>query len=175
MIRHNTLGMPTRSHWPQERNTATVKYIKILLSCLLMYLSPSVYGDVRISNLDDFNFGLYSGFGRLRNNDNICINTIPQTNYQITFWGNGVGGAFEVNNGIDRLDYRVLFNDRARRQGGQNVSPGLPFTRQRRASDSIGCPGGLNANIDILFRRSDLQAANPGRYIGLLIVTIAPE
>ncbi len=146
---------------------------KLLFSLLLTTFSANA--DVQVSNLDDFNFGKYSGFGNLRDNDNICINALPISNYQMTFLGSGAGGAFEVSNGVDTLDYLVRFNDRARRAGGQRVFPGTPVSRNQRASDELACPNGLNANIDIRFRRRDLQSANPGRYVGTLTVTVVPE
>ncbi len=149
-----------------------------LLSHLLLVgiiIGLPVHADVKVSNLDDFDFGLYSGFGNLRNNDNICINAIPVSTYQITFWGSGASGNFQITNGVDSLDYRVRFNDRARTGGGRNVSPGIPLSGRRRATSSLDCPGGLNANIHIRFRRQDLQAASPGRYQGTLTVTVVPE
>ena len=149
--------------------------IKVCAGFFAAIFSFSSIADVKISNLDDFDFGLYSGFGNLRNDDNICINTLPLSNYQITFWGSGASGDFQITNGIEFLDFRVRFNDRARRNGGRRVDPGVPLTGRRRASDDLDCPGGLNANIDIRFRQQDLQAASPGRYQGTLTVTIVPE
>ena len=150
-------------------------FYKSLFAVGLMFsLSNNSLGNVKVSNLDDFNFGLYSGFGNLRNDDNLCINSIPVTNYQITFTGSGVGGSFEVSNGFNYLPYIVRFNDRPRRAGGKKVVSGIPLTG-RRASDSLNCPTGLNANLDIKFNRLELQAAPPGRYTGLLTVTITPE
>lgn len=152
------------------------KKIQKSISLLLFFaFCMSASADVKISNLDDFNFGRYSGNGNLRNDDNICINTIPNANYRITFWGSGAGGSFEITNGVNALGYRVRFNDRARRNGGRTMTPGVPLTNRRRATTDIDCPSGLNANIDIRFRRQDLQAAAPGRYIGTLTVTVAPE
>ena len=145
-----------------------------LFSFIFLSTSFSVISDVKISNLDDFNFGLYSGFGNLRNNDNICINATPVSNYQVTIWGSGTGGAFEVSNGVDTIAFIVRYRDRARRANNR-VTPGITVTGQRRATSSIDCPNGLNANIDVRFGRGDLQAASPGRYTGQLTVTIAPE
>ncbi|MCW8878699.1 MAG: hypothetical protein OQK51_16730 [Kangiellaceae bacterium] len=149
-------------------------HLKPLATGIALMLAGSAFADVKISNLDDFDFGLYSGFGRLRANDRICINADPVSNYQITFWGDGPGGTFQVSNGVDSLDYVVRFRDR-NRNGGNRVFPGIPLTNRSRATDDIDCPSGLNANIDIRFRRTDLQAANPGRYIGLLTITVIPE
>lgn len=143
-----------------------------LLASLLCY---STSADVQVSNLDDFNFGLYSGFGNLRANDSICINALPVSNYQITFYGSGSNSRFEVSNGFESLEYRVRFNDRPRRQGATRVTPGIPLNGQRRASDELGCTDGLNANIDIRFRQRDLQSASPGRYQGILTVLVVPE
>jgi hypothetical protein len=140
--------------------------------CSLISLPAT--SDVKISNLDDFNFGLYSGFGNLRNDDNICINAVPISRYQLTVWGTGSGGVFEVSNGVDTIPFVVRFRANNRR-GNTVVTPGVALTRLRRATDEIDCPSGLNANFDVQFRRANLQAANPGRYTGQLIVTIAPE
>lgn len=147
--------------------------INFLFASLLAF-TTSLLADVKISNLDDFNFGLYSGFGNLNDNDRVCVNAIPFSRYQITFTGNGPGGAFQVSNGVDTLDYLVRFRHRAL-NNGTRVNPGVPLTRRRRASTTLDCINGLNANINIRFRTADLQAANPGRYIGLLTVTVAPE
>lgn len=149
--------------------------LKVFIGFVATFLSLYSLADVKVSNLDDFDFGLYSGFGNLRNDDNVCINTLPLSRYQITFWGSGASGDFQVTNGVDFLDYRVRFNDRARRNGARRVNPGIPLTGRQRASDEIDCPSGLNANIDIRFRRRDLQAANPGRYRGTLTITVQPE
>jgi len=149
--------------------------LKAIAGFIATFLSLNSFADVKVSNLDDFDFGLYSGFGNLRNDDNVCINAIPLSNYQVTFWGSGASGDFQITNGVNFLEYRVRFNDRARRSGGQRVNPGIPLTGRRRASDDLDCPGGLNANINIRFRRQDLQAASPGRYQGILTVTIQPE
>jgi hypothetical protein len=145
-----------------------------LFSFATLLTTLPVTGDVKISNLDDFNFGLYSGLGNLRNNDNICINATPVSNYQLTVWGSGAGGTFEVTNGVDTIPFVVRYRDRARR-GNRQITPGVSLTRLRRATDEIDCPSGLNANIDVRFGRADLQAASPGRYTGQLTVTIAPE
>lgn len=143
-----------------------------LLACVFSMQAAS---DVKISNLQDFHFGLYSGFGNLLDDDNICINTIPVSRYDVVFWGSGPAGAFEISNGVDSLAYQIRFNHRPRSQGGRSVSPGVPLTNRRNATDSLDCLTGLNANIQVRFQRADLQAANPGRYNGTLTVTVTPE
>lgn len=151
-------------------------YTKILCSSFgLSLLSASVFADVKISNLNDFNFGLYPSVGDLIGNYNICVNSIPKTNYQITFWGDGAGGLFEVSNGVNNLPYNVTFNDASKTTGGRKITSGITLLNQKNASIDLDCPSGLNANINIRFQQADLLAANPGRYIGLLTVTVAPQ
>lgn len=144
-----------------------------LLSWLLL-VSFSALGDVKISNLDDLNFGTYSAHGPLKQKDNICINTFPLSNYQIIFWGSGPGGNFEITNGVNSLNYQLRYNDKAL-SGGRHVSPGSPLSGLTKATDRLDCDRGLNANIEVSFSARDLRAASPGFYQGRLVVTITPE
>ncbi len=144
------------------------------LICMTTAIMP-LNADVKISDLQDFDFGLYPGNGRLQDGKNICTNVIPNGRYQIVMLGDGAAGSFEISNGIDRISYRVFYNDRPRRRGARRMRPGQPLTRQSRASDQLNCSDGLSANIRIRIRRQDLQAANPGRYRGTLTMTVSPE
>jgi hypothetical protein len=153
-------------------NWLTRKTIPLL--CAVVIALPCV-ADVKISNLQDFNFGLYPGVGNLQDNKNVCANVIPNGGYQIVMFGDGGGGSFEISSGIDNIPYRVFYNDRDRRGGAIRMQPGQPLTGQSRASDQLDCSDGLNANIRIRMRIADLQAANPGRYRGTLTMTISPE
>jgi hypothetical protein len=150
--------------------------LQLLLSTSLFVISSSAFSNVKISNLDDINFGLYSGFGNLRHNENICINTIPMSNYRVTIWGSGASGAFVVSNGLKTIPFEVKYRNRTGNgNSGTNMSPGIPLTNQNRSSSELNCPSGLNANINVGFARKDLQAASSGRYSGRLTITIAPE
>lgn len=144
------------------------------LLCITIAILP-VNADVKISDLQDFDFGLYPGNGRLQDDKNICANVIPNGQYQIVMIGDGAGGSFEISNGIDSISYRVFYNDRARTSGARRMQVGQPLTRQSGASAQLNCSDGLSANIRIRIRRQDLQAANPGRYRGTLTMTVSPE
>jgi len=155
-----------------------MKWIRDLKSfsllCLVVWLSP-VNADVKISNLQDFDFGLYPGNGRLQDDKNVCANVLPSGRYQIVMFGDGAAGSFEISNGIDSIPYRAFYNDKSNTQGTRRMRVGRPLTRQSGASDQLNCSGGLSANIRIRIRRQDLQAANPGRYRGTLTMTVSPE
>ena len=144
------------------------------LICIAMTILPA-NADVKVSDLQDFDFGLYPGRGRLQDNKNICTNVIPDGRYQVVMFGDGAAGRFEISNGIDNLSYRVFYNDRTGTRGTRRIREGQPLTRQSRASDQLNCTDGLSANIRIRFRGQDLRAANPGRYRGILTMTISPE
>jgi len=152
-----------------------LKFVKHLSLVGMSALILPAMADVKISNLQDFDFGLYSGAGFLQDDKNICANAIPVGRYQIVMYGDGSGGRFEVSNGVNSLPYRVFYNDRARRAGGKRVYEGQLQTGQRRASDQLDCTDGLNANIRVRLRAADLTSANPGRYRGTLFMTISPE
>jgi len=146
----------------------------LLLFCLSITSFP-LAADVKISDLQDFDFGLYPGNGRLQDDKNVCANVIPSGQYQIVMFGDGAGGSFEISNGIDSIPYRVFYNDRPRTGGGSRMQEGQPLTSQSGASDQLNCSDGLSANIRIRIQSQDLQAANPGRYRGTLTMTISPE
>ncbi|MDH5434831.1 MAG: hypothetical protein OEY19_12880 [Gammaproteobacteria bacterium] len=146
----------------------------LMIIFLFACISTYSHADVKVSNLNDYYFGLYSGIGNFSLDDQICVNTIPVSNYQITFWGDGAGGLFQVNNGVNSLSYEVIFNDSFKLVGGRKVAPNVPLTNMKRSSIDEDCPTGLNGNIQVRFLQADLQAANPGRYQGYLTVTVAP-
>ncbi len=148
--------------------------LPLILSSCLIFVSLSASSDVKVSNLDDINFGLYSGAGNLRYNESICINTLPLSDYQVTIWGSGLSGAFVISNGFEAIPFSVKYRNRTG-NGGTELNPGIPLTNQDRSSDLLDCPRGLNATINLNFARRDLQAAGPGRYSGRLTITIAPE
>ena len=147
----------------------------IYLSIATLCISLSATADVKVSNLRDYNFGLYPGAGNLRDDKNICINVIPRGRYQVVMFGDGSGGRFEVSNGVNSIPYRVFYNDRPQSTGANRVRPSQVLSRQRRASDQLDCTDGLNANIRIDLRARDLTSALPGRYQGTLTMTISPE
>ncbi len=154
-------------NWQQSLKSLSLLYIA-------MAILP-VSADVKISDLQDFDFGLYPGNGQLQDDKNVCANVIPNGRYQIVMFGDGAGGSFEISNGIDSLPYRVFYNDQTGTNGTRRIREGRPLTRQDGASDQLNCSDGLSANIRIRIRRQDLQAANPGRYRGTLTMTISPE
>jgi len=151
-----------------------LKWKIIFLMTILCYAFP-VAADVKVSNLRDYNFGLYPGSGGLRDDKNICINVLPRGRYQIVMFGDGSGGRFEVFNGVNSIPYRVFYNDRPQSIGANRVRPSRVLSRQRGASDQLDCTNGLNANIRIDLRARDLTRASPGRYQGVLTMTVSPE
>lgn len=153
-------------------NSPLLRYL--LLVCIAGTMFP-VVADVRISELQDYDFGLYPGRGRLQDDKNICTSVIPSGRYQIVMFGDGAGGSFEISNGPDSLPYRVYYNDRNRTRGTRRIQANQALTRQRGASDQADCSNGLSANIRIRIQRRDLRSANPGRYRGTLTMIVAPE
>ncbi len=153
-------------------NWRPIKNISLLGIAIILF---PVHADVKISALQDFDFGLYPGGGNLQDNKNVCANVIPNGRYQIVMFGDGAAGNFEISNGIDSIPYRVFYNDSTRRRGARRIRTGQPLTSQSGASDQLNCSDGLNANIRIRMRSADLLTANPGRYRGTLTMTISPE
>lgn len=149
----------------------------LLLTCVAL-LSLPINADVKISNLEDFNFGLYTNQGRLQDDKNICANRIPRVRrgrYQIVMYGDGAGGSFEISNGVDSLPYIVFYNDRRGTRNNNRIQVGQLLTGQSRPSNRLNCNNGLSANIRIRINEQDLLQANPGRYRGTLTMTITPE
>ena len=132
---------------------------------------------VRISHLDDLDFGTYNGVGDLSANDDVCVYRNGATGrYQVT--AAAVEGKFAVKSpDDDEIPYDVFFNDKKGTNGGIQLAYNTTSSTQTGANtESTDCFNGktLNANIRVDFDSGDLQSAPEGSYKSTLLVAVEP-
>jgi len=132
-----------------------------------------------ISKLTDINFPTYTGTGDLNADESICVYTnVPSALYAVratTTTGAADGNQFQVNGSTGSIPFEVFFNNSAT-TGGAVVSYDTLLNRTNANTTSSDCSvGGDSANIEVILRAADLQAAPAEAYTQTLIVTIEPQ
>jgi hypothetical protein len=150
-----------------------ISFSFMLLLVVVFFVAPA-FSVVRISNMNDFSFGSWTGVGDLVQSDSICIHDSSTANtnrYTIRATGSGGGGAFSLNSGPNTLAYAVAWQGS---QGGiVNLTSGTN-TNFRRASTSTTCGGGTNATLRITITEANMLAATAGSYSGTLTILLQP-
>ncbi len=140
---------------------------------LLLVSSSNANALVRITNMNDFAFGTWSGSGSLQASDGICIvETAANKNYGIRPRGSGAGFAFTVASGANTLAYTVEW------QGSVGAMTALTANVRTRFNNGSGtttppCGGATNATLRITFPQANLEAATNGSYTGTLTIILS--
>ncbi len=145
---------------------------KILFFSFLFLFSQNLYSEVQISGLSNAVFGIWSGQGRIRNDQLLCIYTNPVSNYYILAVGDAANNKFILGNGIDKIRYRVFFNDKPRPNGRVRL-----YKNQLSPIfyNNNSCNSGENAFLRIQISERQLQKAHSGYYRGNLSLTLIPD
>ncbi len=155
------------------------KHLKCLLLALLLLLcTTSASAVIRIYGLEDFNLGRWViGAGSIRSNLNICVAVRPRGPYQITAYGQGPSNTFVLSDAGVNLPIRILFNDRPRPNGAEELLPGqtLSGLRGRRGQGIRRACSRPTANLSIFVAESDLAQLPAGRYRGNVVIVVGPE
>jgi len=139
--------------------------------------APSAWSaEVRVSNFSNLSFGIYSGSGPLSSDIDLCVYS-DTGSYDVTVTGSGSGSSFTINSGSNAISYSVYWNDTSGTSGSvQITTPGSPLGNQGGAHETEpDCNGGTNANLEVRFSESNLQAAKAGSYSGTVYVTVEPN
>lgn len=140
-------------------------------------VSMSIANLVRITGMENINFGVYSGTGNLASAVNVCIWTNQSSgNYRVTASGSGQDGVFTLSNGSGGvLPYAVRWNTTIGTSGNFALDPGVITASLSGANtSSSNCGGGRNANFQVTIQQEQLLARRPGIYAGVLTLVIAP-
>lgn len=142
--------------------------------CALV-VRPSVHGDVRISKLDDTNFGTVASFQTLSNEDKVCVYNSASSLYQLTAYGTGAASSFSLSNGTAQLPFLVKYREG---QGAYvNLAAGQPsavFSQAETRRETCGGAGATNASVLIEILGSDLTNAHEGSYSGVVTLILSP-
>lgn len=150
---------------------------KILFGiCLVLVAVGSArtaFGLVRISNMNDFNFGSWSGVGNLSATDGVCIyDNGGATTYRLRFRGSGTSFAFTMANGAATLPYSVEYRDATGVYTTMTANSTTTFSTANGTSTT--CGGGTNGTIRITVLETNLLAQSPGTFSGTLTVRLQP-
>ena len=149
---------------------------------------------LRIFGLSTVNFGTWNiGDGNLANSQNVCIGKSSiGSPYAIQATGDGNAfdpSAFTITNGVDQINYSVLWTSSA---GQITLAPGstaygqtasaFSFLFNRIFGSGVGftlpCGTGLtpvNANLEVRISSTELSAAAGGFYTGVLTLLVIPN
>lgn len=145
---------------------------KILLVCLLnlIFISDG-FALVRITEMDNFAFGTWSGSGQLQASDTICIyDSQANMNYGIRATGSGAASAFTVASGAFTLAYGVQWQGSVGAMTTLTTNVKTVFNNANRISQT--CGGAPNATLRITFTQANLEAAEAGTYSGVLTLLL---
>lgn len=136
---------------------------------------------VRLSNIDDINFGIYDSVSATVNqNESFCIysNAADYTLTPSAAITAGTANSFGLSsvNG-DVLQYTVRINNSADASTGESLTNGQtssPMNSNLSYPFSINCNGSDNAAVFVEINGADIQAVTPGDYSGTLVLQVAP-
>ncbi|MEM6638800.1 MAG: hypothetical protein AAF610_02770 [Pseudomonadota bacterium] len=142
----------------------------------------------RLTGLSDFAFGSLDSSSDAAADQNLCVGRsgvglFANGAYRIRASGDGDGtdvNAFTLSNGIDRIAYRVFFNDAVGTAGRTPLVGGVTLPNQQGLglfevfNLLFGCVA-TNANLSIEIPVAARAGASSGIYTGTLTLTLIPD
>ena len=137
-------------------------------------ISVTIAEQFRISSIQDYAFGTYSGTGNLTANDDVCVYNNGTGDYRITASGSGAASAFTVASGANTIAYQVFYNDVTGTTGAVQLTAATQSGVQTGANTTINdcSAGGLSGNVEVRMLQAALQAAPAGAYTGTLTLLV---
>ncbi len=103
----------------------------------------------------------------------ICVYTNGNSDYRVTFTGEGDGNRFVASDGLRTRAYRVLYDDGSKVD--KNVRPGTAEYYTISDSKGFQCNGGSNATLTISMDGDIRHVENSRAYVGILTMQVATE
>lgn len=157
-----TLGQPPGSGGNQQDEVVVTVQVEI----------PDT---IRISELDDFDLGLYAGTD-INVSQTLCVFRGSGGNYAVTAAGSGAGTSFTLTDGTGDIPYTATWNDGS---GPAALDPGVLLgNRTNSFSNNDTCNGGTNNNVtlSVSINAVDVDAVNSaGNYSGTLTLLVEME
>ena len=138
-----------------------------------LLISLNVNDEVRISNLQDINLGVFDGQNGLSGTSDACVFRNGTGIYQITATGSGDNNEFQLASGENTVDYTVSYNSGI---AGVPLLSGtaVPQTGGDPSSETCGTTGN-NGVITVDVAAAELIGSASGGYQGTLTLTVAPQ
>ena len=139
-------------------------------------LSLSIPHLVKLSGIEDLNFGNYIGPGNAVLADPVCVYTNLSTGeYKITARGSGASYAFTLTNGSQEIPYTVRWNNSIGTSGNVALSANTTSSSFTGANtSSVTCSGGNSANFQVTISQNALLSVKAGSYNGILTLIVEP-
>lgn len=137
----------------------------------------TIPGQVRLSGLVDFDFGIYTlNTGALEDNQDLCVWTNTNAgNYQVTASGDGAGSAFTMTNGSNEIPFEVWWNDVTGTASNEQLTPAVAKVQTGANTQTDDCSvGGDSANLQVKISASNLISQPNGSYSGNVALLIEP-
>jgi hypothetical protein len=129
---------------------------------------------IKISNLEDIDFGTYSGSGDLTYSGSFTVagnDTDASATYRITGLGTGSGDSFNLSNGYHELAYSVAFEDAS---GSVELISTQTVGGRTGIHSRLGATS-RNATYSVQLSEDTLRTASSGNYFGSLTLMVEPE
>ena len=139
-------------------------------------LSLSIPSLVKLSGIENLNFGNYIGPGNAVLADDVCVYTNLSTGqYKITARGSGSSYAFTLTNGTQEIPYTVRWNNSTGTSGNVDLSANTTSSTFTGANtSSVTCSGGNSANFQVTISQNALLSVKAGSYNGILTLIVQP-
>lgn len=151
----------------------------LLLFLCFSFIHSAHAQNVRVSNFDAFNFGVWVSGGFTADDSTCVFRDDGNPRYRVTATDNSTltPNEFRLEN-IPRtveIPYEVRWRSTTA-NGGARLTHGVPRNRGRATDvDELCAVGGLTSNLRIRIRRADLQAAPAGNYSAEVRFLIEPR
>lgn len=132
---------------------------------------------VKLSGLDDLYFSKWDNQSQMAQSDDICIySNSAMGAYSVTARGSGAGGAFVVDDGVNKVNYQVYWQDQIESTSmGSKLEPNINAYNQLNGNNKyFDCNGINNARLTIVFLKEELRKSIGSHYSGNLVIQISP-
>ncbi len=169
----------------KQQNIKTYKINKTILitlySLITMVITSNIVHaqEVRLTSMNDVNFGMWSGTGDLINDDPTCVYRDNNNRYKVTATDNSTitPNDFFLENSTNtvELPYVVKWNN-STATGGSSLQYNTIKNRKNANTSHKKCAiGGNSANMNITIKSADLDAVPAGVYSATITIMAEPR
>mgnify|MGYP006434196375 FL=1 len=136
---------------------------------------PSGPAFVIITDLDDLDFGTWTGAAELSDESKHCV-AASDEDFSIVATGSGVGGTFSVANGAAEIPYQVFYKEKENADRVQLTAgtASYNFKGKKIKKKSPYCKNGKQV-VEVRMQGADMAKVPAGAYSGTLSLMVSPQ